>query len=159
MSQTRRSRGGWAGKLPKGPNGRNLCRQCGTEVPIGRQTFCSKQCVHDWRIRTDPNYVRQAVFERDNGICALCHVDVFENAFHRNGSARRRKARGSGDLWQADHITPVIEGGGECGIDNLRTLCTACHRRETAALRKRLAENRKMSKPLPLLDQEQLIPW
>lgn len=42
--------------------------------------------------------------------------------------------------WQADHIVPVVEGGGQCGIANLRTLCERCHRRATAALRKRLKQ-------------------
>ena len=31
------------------------------------------------------------------------------------------------ELWQADHITPVAEGGGLCGLDNMRTLCVLCH--------------------------------
>jgi superfamily II DNA or RNA helicase len=38
----------------------------------------------------------------------------------------------SGKAWQADHIIPVFEGGGQCTITNLRTLCTACHREVTA---------------------------
>ena len=36
--------------------------------------------------------------------------------------------------WEADHIVPVCEGGGCCGLDNLRTLCLPCHRAETAVL-------------------------
>jgi len=36
----------------------------------------------------------------------------------------------------------VAEGGGACGLDNLRTLCTPCHRAQTAALRKRLRHSR-----------------
>ena len=43
-----------------------------------------------------------------------------------------------GDFWQADHIIPVAEGGGSCGLDNLRTLCTPCHQNETERLRFRL---------------------
>ena len=43
-----------------------------------------------------------------------------------------------GDFWQADHMTAVAEGGGECGLGNLRTLCTPCHAKETAALMRRL---------------------
>lgn len=39
---------------------------------------------------------------------------------------------------QADHELAVAEGGGACGLGNLRTLCTPCHQRETAALRQRL---------------------
>jgi hypothetical protein len=93
------------------------------------------------------------VFERDKGICAVCGKDVFEAAaFYRNGSPRLRKSRGSGDLWQADHIIPVIEGGGECGIDNLRTLCTDCHLRETAALKNRIAAKNRQQKEREALE-------
>lgn len=42
-------------------------------------------------------------------------------------------------LWDADHIIPVAEGGGGCGLDNYRTLCRRCHKNETAALAARLA--------------------
>jgi 5-methylcytosine-specific restriction endonuclease McrA len=30
--------------------------------------------------------------------------------------------------WDADHIVPVHQGGGECGLDNYRTLCYRCHK-------------------------------
>ena len=40
-------------------------------------------------------------------------------------------------LWDADHIVPVVEGGGECDLSNIRTLCLLCHREVTAALRER----------------------
>jgi 5-methylcytosine-specific restriction enzyme A len=144
MSHQRNSRGGWADHedLPKGPNGRALCRRCSQEVPVGRRTFCSKACVTEWRIRTDAGFARRQVFQRDRGVCAECGKNVFEDAEWRNGSKRTPRARGSGDLWQADHIVPVAEGGGECGLDGLRTLCHACHLVATAALRKRLSSLR-----------------
>jgi 5-methylcytosine-specific restriction enzyme A len=41
-------------------------------------------------------------------------------------------------LWDADHILPVAEGGGECDLGNLRTLCLICHREQTLLLQKRL---------------------
>ncbi len=41
-------------------------------------------------------------------------------------------------LWDADHILPVVEGGGECDLVNIRTLCLRCHRVATAALRERI---------------------
>ena len=41
-------------------------------------------------------------------------------------------------LWDADHIVPVVEGGGECDMANIRTLCLRCHRAATAALRERI---------------------
>ena len=37
----------------------------------------------------------------------------------------------------------VVEGGGECDLENYRTLCVPCHRRVTAELRERLRANRK----------------
>ena len=53
-----------------------------------------------------------------------------------------RRAAGIRDgeaAWECDHIVPVIEGGGTLGRDNLRVLCTACHKGETAALAARRA--------------------
>jgi hypothetical protein len=47
------------------------------------------------------------------------------------GLTRRRS------LWDADHVVPVIEGGGECDLSNIRTLCLLCHERVTAELRVR----------------------
>jgi len=49
-----------------------------------------------------------------------------------------------GMFWEADHITPVAEGGGRTGALNYRTLCVACHRQATAALAKRLAKRRTL---------------
>lgn len=92
--------------------------------------------------------MRHAVFNRDKGICALCGVDVFAMAFQRNGSQRTRRARGSGDLWQADHINPVIEGGGECGLEGFRTLCTACHKAVTKELRGRMSQRKREEKAI-----------
>ena len=37
----------------------------------------------------------------------------------------------------ADHIVPVDEGGGQCTIDNFRTLCDRCHYRFTSEQHKR----------------------
>ena len=37
----------------------------------------------------------------------------------------------------ADHIVPVDEGGGQCTIDNFRTLCDKCHHRFTREQHKR----------------------
>jgi 5-methylcytosine-specific restriction enzyme A len=143
---------GWCSpnRLPKGPNGRALCRQCTTEVPPGRRSFCSVVCVEQWKIKSDPGFVRKKVYERDRGVCGLCGVDTML-AFRRQpkefpGSAYasvRGGWRGTGSFWQADHITPVCEGGGECDLSNLRTLCTACHRAETAALAKRRAKEKR----------------
>jgi 5-methylcytosine-specific restriction protein A len=134
-----------ASKLPRGPGGGTLCRWCRQEIPVGsaRRTFCSGEkasfsrktgeivsggdgCVHEHCLRSNPGYARECLWARDRGKCALCPTVC------------ARKGGG----WQADHIVPVVEGGGSCGLDNLRTLCTECHKRETAKLRARLAGRR-----------------
>lgn len=56
-------------------------------------------------------------------------------------AARRRFKKDWGvrrNLWDADHIVPVAEGGGECDLANMRTLCLKCHRAVTAVLVARL---------------------
>lgn len=134
--------------LPRGQEGRALCRWCALEVPQGRYTFCSEWCVHEWKMRTSPAYLRQQVLKRDKAICTHCRINT------RSAFLRMKKARGKSreellahwglktlsrrSLWDADHILPVVEGGGECDLGNLRTLCLRCHREATAALRQRL---------------------
>lgn len=135
-------------RLPRGIEGRALCRWCATELPKGRRrTFCSMPCVHAWRLRTSPSYLRQQVLARDRGICARCTVDTLaaHRLLRKARGARRQKLLGMWglskldrkSLWDADHILPVVEGGGECDLENLRTLCLHCHRVVTAALRAR----------------------
>jgi 5-methylcytosine-specific restriction protein A len=148
--QPRAMKGGRArGKpLPKGENGRNLCRWCSLEVPQRRITFCSDFCVEEWRLRSDPSYLRDQTFARDRGICAACRTDTVSEWNHirrMRGQARTRalvkwglKTLTRRSLWDADHIVPVAEGGGMCDLANIRTLCLNCHRRATAELRERL---------------------
>jgi hypothetical protein len=49
-------------------------------------------------------------------------------------------------LWEMDHIIPVSEGGGSCGLENLRTLCCPCHRTVTKEFHERRAAARKGEK-------------
>jgi 5-methylcytosine-specific restriction endonuclease McrA len=122
---------------------RQPCRWCGGAVTGRRLTFCSEACVHQWKLRTDPGYLREQVFARDRGVCAMCGLDTealrkdkrkldwrSRREFERDWGGRRH-------LWDADHIVPVVEGGGECDLSNMRTLCLKCHRAVTAALRRR----------------------
>src|SRR5438128_2223511 len=126
MSTARTMPGGVAKRslLPKGENGRTLCRWCNLEVPRGRFPCCSEWCVNEWRLRTDPGYVRDQVFLRDKGICAGCGVDTRASLLElkRSRGERRRallehwglRRLTRRSLWDADHILPVSEGGGEC---------------------------------------------
>lgn len=52
--------------------------------------------------------------------------------------------------WDVDHIVPVSEGGGLCGLDNYRTLCQCCHKDVTTELQQRLRARRLCQTPLPL---------
>jgi hypothetical protein len=58
-------------------------------------------------------------------------------------------ARSSLHAWEAHHVVPVVEGGGECGLEGLVTLCLPCHRRETAALAAQRAQRRQRNRVLP----------
>lgn len=255
----------------RGPNGERLCRWCQGLVPKGRLTFCSKGCVHDGMLRSDPGYLRAQTKKRDNGVCAICGTDTEAIKLHylqvaniasrgieaytvlqksaskrwliapdrlyriMNSRTRRdaleqnerslvyettrweslanrcrelgREApprpelderfmrqcrmrldesveltgpeehalkvmkrlkrlalarririgkeleaagyRGSvtpqklQNLWQADHINPVAEGGGGCGLENIQTCCSPCHKAKTAEQARRAALIRK----------------
>jgi 5-methylcytosine-specific restriction protein A len=148
--------------------GRYRCRFCDGVCPGRKRSFCSDLCVAEYLVRTDPAYARRAVLARDRGVCALCGRDaealrlwlcridlvcarnsrpeILERASAAIGSRLAEVGFGcvfgteglDGHLWEADHVVPVVEGGGGCGLSGLRTLCLPCHKRETAALRRRL---------------------
>jgi 5-methylcytosine-specific restriction protein A len=137
--------------LPKNEDGYTCCRWCNNSVIPPKRTMCSPECVHELLIRTNNNYLRTCVYKRDKGICALCGCDTKDiakkaitleneerNIFLKEHdiSIKRKiwiKKHGGG-LWDADHIIPVKNGGGQCGLDNLRTLCIKCHKNETKIL-------------------------
>lgn len=155
MSTNRKKAGGWIRKTEiRGPNGRGICRWCHREVPSGRRTFCGDYCVHEWRLRTDPGYLRQQVLKRDRGICAVCGLDTIE--FYRRLQLvplRKRRALSyqldlhgkRRSFWDADHILPVAEGGGECDLSNIQTLCLWCHQEHTIQLRSRIKKQQPES--------------
>jgi 5-methylcytosine-specific restriction enzyme A len=139
-----------------GPEGRPLCRRCLQEVPeSSRDGFCGRWCRDEFRLRSSGAYARQQVFARDAGVCTVCLLDGGRLdrilaavaaagdegeatacwVLHQLGLGRRTRRI---SVWQADHRLAVSEGGGLCGRGNLRTLCLACHRRETRLLHARL---------------------
>jgi 5-methylcytosine-specific restriction endonuclease McrA len=100
-------------------------------------------------LRTSPSYLRSEVLKRDQGICAICGLDTLAieaeltrlyweshktwpcgkemERFKKSlGISKTRKS-----LWDADHILPVHQGGGECGLENMQTLCIWCHKKKT----------------------------
>jgi 5-methylcytosine-specific restriction protein A len=133
MSNRRTQPGGWVDRT------RQPCRWYRGEVPKGRFTFCSEACVHEWKLRTDAGYLREQVFQRDRGVCAQCGLDteaLRKDKRKLDYAARRQFEKDWGrrrHLWDADHIVPVAESGGECDLANMRTLCLKCHRAATLA--------------------------
>lgn len=156
--------------LPWASADSGTCRVCGCEKRDGERwhTFCKNDgeaCLHWYKIRADPGYARRAVERRDKGVCALCGLDT--RALAQRISALERSLGDGKSLdsirslmqthgykpgrnwafaelitWEADHILPVVEGGGMCGLEGLRTLCLPCHHKESAALAGRLARKR-----------------
>lgn len=146
-------------KLKFAKSGRALCRFCEKEVRPPKRTFCSAECVHEWKLRKSSSYVRYCLFKRDKGVCAICGCSAFllkqeGKRMLKDGKKQeyfafaksldmpaRRKS-----WWDADHIVPVSEGGGLCGLENYRTLCVPCHKKVTKVLQRRLVSKRKFKK-------------
>ena len=146
MSTTRRRSvpPGRYGKPDLDGLGRPICRWCRAPVTAPRRrTFCSDPCVHEWRLRSSPAYVREQVWKRDQGVCRLCGFDVrqAERRWRRERPPKtdriaRKRWRVERPRWEADHILPVADGGGECGLENYRLLCRDCHVAVTAQWRR-----------------------
>ncbi len=137
------------------------CTWCGEPVGKGRSKWCSQKCVNTFRELHDWSHVRSHVFDRDQGICQQCGTDCDRisrlAALVRRGidgweSFRHMEAfyRSLGfhrlygiDLWQADHIVPRVQGGGD-ELTNLQTLCVPCHKGVTATQAADRARERKV---------------
>ena len=138
-----------ASLLEKNEEGFTKCRWCGGSVLPPRRTMCSKKCVHELKLRSSGRYLRNHVFKRDRGVCSSCGIDTKaiakqamsiidiekRNSFlESKGISLKRKIwkkKHGGGLWDADHIVCVKDGGGQCGLDNMRTLCIVCHKKKT----------------------------
>jgi 5-methylcytosine-specific restriction protein A len=141
--------------------------------------WCSRECFEDVALRCGLIKAPTLVYRRDHGVCAKCGADAgtamrvlerirqvdrwdFSESYTENHE-RTASARAAAflildawgvfeetrSLWDADHIIPVVEGGGGCGLGNYRTLCVSCHRGETTQLASRRAERRRASRDLP----------
>ncbi|KAH8072822.1 annealing helicase [Aureococcus anophagefferens] len=116
------------------------CAWCEKQLPdgvageAGAPAFCAWACSAEYKLRRPNNSsaARSQLFALEHGVCQACGLDA-------HALYRRIKALAPPERFQADHVLPVVEGGGCCSLTNLRTLCTPCHAKETAALRQRLA--------------------
>lgn len=146
--------------LPHWEKGAGFCRWCGAACEPNRRWH--GPCVTAYKIACWPAEARKAVWARDKGICAGCGINVAEQQARERIRNREEEETETnvrfwlkrfeghpahGSLWQADHITPLVEANrddlGLWSLTNLRLLCTRCHKGETKALAGRRAAARK----------------
>ena len=117
----------------KDAEGRRICKVCGALLSGRRRSYCGDECC----ARNRPDWMRILVYARDQGVCALCGIDTKVDRAYRGWGGPR---------WEADHIIPVSEGGGLCGLEGYRTLCRPCHGKVSGDLRKRLNARKRIEK-------------
>ena len=145
--------------LPKTEKG--VCRWCEGKCTPPRTRWCGDKCSEEFIIRFSASAAAGRTIARDKGLCTICGCDAESikkevRAWSKGVSWQELSAflrwLGSPDLcrtWlEVDHIIPVIEGGGCCGLDNLRTVCFRCHKEETKVLAGRRAKGRRTQKEL-----------
>lgn len=152
-----------------------VCCECGKKLAGRRKRWCSQACVSTYKVRSDPSYARHLVHRRDRGVCALCGLDTDKVRAEVRGALRGQGNHGKSPMvfsvlrkyglqrwvkrhswWDMDHVVPVSDGGGECTLDNLRTLCVRCHCKVTA--RWRTSKGAKQPRRLLLRPLDKLVP-
>ncbi|KAK2970334.1 hypothetical protein RJ640_003302 [Escallonia rubra] len=133
------------------------CKSRNAKAPeFFEDLFCALSCYEEYRSRTSNRFLREGLFQIEHGICSICKLDCHKLVQHirplpsekreeyiknlEPKLAKRRKLLDrlvrdptESNSWHADHIVPVYQGGGECRLENMRTLCVACHADVTAA--------------------------
>jgi hypothetical protein len=131
--------------------------------------YCSRECFDIDSQTKSASKLRRALYERERGVCRLCGWDAsacVKRIAVMRSRAKRREAiledcpafgeKGGkalldrlvmtaweGSAWHFDHVVAVYEGGGECTVDNGRTLCVLCHKKHSASQKKRWAAERQ----------------
>lgn len=124
---------------------RGICAACGANTMANARRFQVelRPLLRDAQVF----YVlfgvcRAKEFARDLSVITKCYMPQLYYRKTKSKSYRRTIPRCDcpgcrprvATTWEADHITPVCEGGGCCGLENYRTLCSECHKRETIKL-------------------------
>ncbi|KAL3575186.1 hypothetical protein D5086_023287 [Populus alba] len=146
------------------------CKGSNAKTPVYfEDLFCNLICCEEYRLRTSSRSLRQELFEIEHGVCTICQLDCHQlvRTIKPLSLERRREYieevapnvasqkklldklandPSEGNAWHADHIVPVYRGGGECKLENMRTLCVACHSSVTAAQRAERCSTREQAR-------------
>lgn len=123
------------------------CRGCGASLPKGRSGWCCRICYG----RFEPAQVLISVRLRDKDVCSNCGYDskaerekwvkkCWEEKIHWRSHEATSKS-----TWKKpeyDHIKPFSEGGLTI-LENMRTLCSSCHKSRTAEWHKSRKNNKQ----------------
>ena len=104
-------------------------------TPATSASRCSNAIAASAKAAGSTRWSAQGILKRSRGATRQRLLSYWDLAAYTGRS-----------LWEADHIVPVVEGGGECDLSNLRTLCLRCHRMATLGLHLRRAEARDVAR-------------
>lgn len=117
-----------------------VCKQCSLDcASIDREVKASFAYLTRFYGSSLPfmeshrEYIKRQVEDDSNRMAKEMVARIEAIALAHPGLAKRILKNRS--TWEMDHVVEVCKGGGECGLDNLQTLCGACHDAKTKALR------------------------
>lgn len=130
---------------------RGVCAMCGRDADRAKDRY-ERSVSWTFARHWDPRYRQFPIIRhgRQAWLDACARWDRRFLWFERARKVRAERMRAGGwpihvrtSWWEADHIVPVAEGGGQpTTLDAYRTLCWPCHRKVTAELRRRLSSRK-----------------
>lgn len=143
-----------------------LCRWCAKPLSGQLTAYCSSDCEHEIFVRCMFASLRRRLFHERGGICEGCGINLHDLAdffswwrrtyskYAHSWDSHKYTAdwpseyelrdsmglKGNNDLWECNHKLALAEGGNLVDPENLEILCLKCHKKHTAALKRRLAK-------------------
>lgn len=120
---------------------RGICSVCGLDTVREKSIAAQTRRLWMWFVEKELKPIEPVELRRVRRSELMRQID------------HEKKLRGwhKDHFWEADHIVAVIEGGGQCGLDGYRTLCTRCHIGVTSKLIRRIRSK-------PVTARQSLLP-